>query len=1032
MKKIIAFLLFLASSMLIAQNNYYYYNGNKQEIVLDKKHINLFVNSSFDSSVLTSLGLSMVYWKMNEIKPDERWTTIVFDTEPSEIEYLQKTTTLKNTTGVTGVAKHFKNLKGENIGTSNLFFVKLKSIADTIVLKRIAIEKRVTIHHQLQYMPQWFALQRNIESPNDVIELSNQFFETQLFENVDPNFLFKMKLPEPPEGGDYDSCVFSFTNSNCVNDVLFQKQWGLRNLLNPFADINICQAWNISKGANTKIAILDTGVQLNHPDLLANISPFSYDTMTNTSPSHMYTFHATYVAGICSAVSNNTIGMAGVAPNSEIMSISNSFAENQEAILGCQRLATGINWAIIHNADIINNSWGLSPQGFSSAVLENAIMDATTYGRNGKGCIVVFASGNNGAEVINYPANNPNLDLLTIGAISMDGNITFLSSFGESLDLVAPGECIISTTNDSGSTVKKGTSAAAPHVSGVAALMVSVNPCLTRQKVYDIIEQTAQKIIPSIYSYDITPNRTNGDWNEQMGYGLLDALAATQLAKSLAGMHLDLYIKDNITDLGLEPNTTTNNLWNSPNIWVRNNQDGGTVHQTPKFNQSTPNYVYIKIENKSCFATTGYEKVKIYYCKPSTDSPSGTSAAFRSSFVPTTGVEWVLIDTINIPQLLAGVGIVLNVPWTLPDPIGMYGCTSTTFNTSLLVKIVDPIDVLAVPETENILNNIRNNNNIAGKNLIVIDVNYLSSNQSNDQDNLILVANPYNETRAFNIEMIKEDLETGKPIYQEAEVHFKMDEVLYNAWERGGKREQNVSHTKQKAKRLVTNNNVLIGNITLNPKEFGSLQLFFNFLIAELSDKSKYNYHIIQRDIDTNEIVSAVSFEINKESRVPFKAIAGNDIEVDKNDHITISASQIIEQAIYNWYDRNGNLIFEGKDLNVVSEIAEKYKLEVIAIADGFKDYDDVEVKLKPSIISSLSPNIASDVVKVNYKLNEVGSAYLMVIESYGNSGTSENYILDTNSSEIIINISNYPNGFYTMALVCNGKIVDAKTLIKQ
>jgi hypothetical protein len=89
-------------------------------------------------------------------------------------------------------------------------------------------------------------------------------------------------------------------------------------------------------------------------------------------------------------------------------------------------------------------------------------------------------------------------------------------------------------------------------------------------------------------------------------------------------------------------------------------------------------------------------------------------------------------------------------------------------------------------------------------------------------------------------------------------------------------------------------------------------------------------------------------------------------------------------------------------------------------------------VNIKPSILSNISPNPSSDNVIVGYKLNEVGSAYLMIIGGYGTIGTSNNYIIDINSTETNINISTYPNGFYTVALVCNGKIVDAKTLIKQ
>ena len=1026
----------LASLKTFSQSNYYYKNGKKQEILLDKKHINLFVNSNFNKTTLSSLGLVATTWQETKVKTNEYWATLEFQTEPSDLEYLEKTTALKNTVGVTGVAKHFKNGKDRSIGTSNLFYVKLKSLADTVILKKVATERRATILYSLQYMPQWYALYRNSDSSSDVVELSNQFFETQFFENVDPNFIFEVKAPDP-NGGGTEPCNLPGSNlsTNCANDALFFKQWGLNNIANPSTDINMCQAWGISTGANTKIAVLDTGVQLNHPDLQSNISSLSYDTETSTSPSQVYGYHGTFVSGICGATTNNSQGIAGVAPNTKIISVSNSMAILSD-ILFCQKMAEGINWASnsqLGNADIINNSWGVIDYDnvFSSAVLETAIINATTNGRDGKGCIVVFAAGNEDTSGLRYPGNNPNLDLLTVGATYIDGNVTSFSSTGTGLDVMAPGACITSTDLGSGTTISRGTSFAAPHVSGVAALMLSVNPCLTRQQVYDIIEQTAQKVNPTIYNYAVTANRPNGTWNEQMGYGLLDAYAATQMAKTLAGTHLDLYIKDNTADLGAEPNTTTTTLWNSPNIWVRNNQDGGTTHQAPKYNQTTPNYVYVKVENKSCFPTTGNEQVQLYYSRPTTGTPTSTSAAFRSSFAPVTGTEWVLINTVNMPILTAGNGKILEFEWTLPDPVGMYGCTSTMFNTSLLAKIVTTTDGNAVAESSNILNNIKNNNNIAGKNLIVIDADYFTANQGNTSENSILVANPYNEPHNFSIEMVKEDLETGKPIYEEAEVSIKMDDALYNAWERGGKTAQNIEATAVESKKMVTNNHVLINTISLNANELTTLKLNFNFLTKELTDKSKYLYHIIQRDLATNEIVSAVAFEINKETRPVFEAIA-DDKEKDRNEIITISANQISEPALYNWYDADGNLIFQGKDLTIATQVAQKYKLEVIATADGFKDYTEVEVKLKPSVLSFMAPNPATDVVTIGYKINEGGTAYLMILGGYGTTSASNNYILDNTISEKTINLTNYSNGFYTVALVVNGKIVDAKTLVKQ
>ena len=118
--------------------------------------------------------------------------------------------------------------------------------------------------------------------------------------------------------------------------------------------------------------------------------------------------------------------------------------------------------------------------------------------------------------------------------------------------------------------------------------------------------------------------------------------------------------------------------------------------------------------------------------------------------------------------------------------------------------------------------------------------------------------------------------------------------------------------------------------------------------------------------------------------------------------------------------------------MTVSADITKKYKLEIIAETDGFKDYDEIEVILKPSIIENISPNPTSNEIQINYKLNGVNSAYLMIIGQYGTNGASNNYVLDVETSQTTINVANYVNGFYTVALVCNGQIVDAKTLIKQ
>src|SRR5690606_3949366 len=277
----------------------------------------------------------------------------------------------------------------------------------------------------------------------------------------------------------------------------------------------------------------------------------------------------------------------------------------------------------------------------------------------------------------------------------------------------------------------------------------------------------------------------------------------------------------------------------------------------------------------------------------------------------------------------------------------------------------------------------------------------------------------------FFLELQKETNEGGKPIFDEAEVTLKMDDVLFNAWERGGKVAQELDPTLEEKRKLVKSDHVILEKIAFEANEMGLLTLDFNFLTKELTDKTQYTYHVIQKDTNSGEIMGGETVVVRKDERTIFIADAGEDKEANLNESLTITAEDINEPAIYNWYDDEGNLIYTGKDLTVSAEMAKTYKLEVIATTDGFKDYAEVDVKLKPSAIENLSPNPSFNTVSITYKINGPSSAYLMVIGYYGNN-TSYNYILDTEQNQTTIDVSSYPIGYFTIALVCNGEIVDA------
>ena len=164
-----------------------------------------------------------------------------------------------------------------------------------------------------------------------------------------------------------------------------------------------------------------------------------------------------------------------------------------------------------------------------SVLKTDAIEKAIDYAKQ-KNVLIICASGNDSSNNLSYPSSNEYV--IAVGGIDRNNRRAPFSNYGNNLSVVAPGIDIFSTGLNNTYLSSDGTSFAAPQVSGVAALILSVNPDLTVKQVADIIEQTAQKV--GGYNYQNTYTRPNGTWNNEMGYGLVDAYKALQKA-TIAG-----------------------------------------------------------------------------------------------------------------------------------------------------------------------------------------------------------------------------------------------------------------------------------------------------------------------------------------------------------------------------------------------------------------------------------------------------------------------------------------------------------------
>ncbi|MFC7373182.1 S8 family peptidase [Fictibacillus iocasae] len=238
-------------------------------------------------------------------------------------------------------------------------------------------------------------------------------------------------------------------------------------------------AWDITRGSSTtKVAILDTGVDYNHPDLAGKVIK-GYDYIDNDWDPMDLNDHGTHCAGITAAATNNSRGIAGMAPNVSIYAVRVLDANGSGSLSG---IANGIYHAADNGAKVISLSLG-GPSGSTS--LQNAVNYAVS-----KGAVVVAAAGNESTSAPSYPAYYSNT--IAVAATDSADRLASFSNYGSWVDVAAPGVDILSTVPGGSYAYMSGTSMATPLVAGVAGLLASQGR--TASNIRAAIENTATQI----------------------------------------------------------------------------------------------------------------------------------------------------------------------------------------------------------------------------------------------------------------------------------------------------------------------------------------------------------------------------------------------------------------------------------------------------------------------------------------------------------------------------------------------------------
>ena len=854
------------------------------------------------------------------------------------------------------------------------------------------------------------------------------------------------------------------------------------------ADIKIVDAWDITTGsASTIVAVIDEGLE-SHADLSTadqliingcNVSSIDNGSDPNNPAPPSFAIgnhHGEGCAGIIAANHNN-IGIAGIAPECIIMPI-----RIENAVMSLQQASAAIDFAVNNGANIISNSWGWydpNPNAFPSviATIENAINNGLT---------IVWAAGNsaqhyspnwtNDGYVI-FPASAKIDGLVVVGATdrndeqacysphsSLDRNLVDLTapshrSYYEqnqsdtwdvwSLDIqgndgnnpfpwndypqygISYGEELPNTGADRLSYTAHfgGTSAAAPQVAGVAALMLAVNPCLSNNQLKDIIENSADKV--GVYDYTWQPH----GMSKETGHGRLNATRAVQNALEAHTNTLDLYIKDCDQDFG-HANSPNYNCWSvtdkSPDIWVRNTQaqpdfsgNFDYIHEDPEYSANNPVYIYVRIRNKSCVTSLGTEQLGLYWSKAATwqswpQNWNGTD--------PNIG-NLVSATAIYIPVLQPGESTIIEVPWSMPLPLapGPGGQLPVCILARIEGSATDP--VVLSPSGNN---DVEWSNNVAIANMTAVDnvnnVAFYKNGILHPIGKEILIGNSDTATaRSFDFSF---ETEKGQ-LAVDARVHLITNEDGYDILSASSTFSQDgVQGIDSTNEILLTKDSIYIKNVSFDPGVRIPLWVGFSFYTSSTDSNATYSYKISQSVPDSVKKLGAETFMLSKYNRAYFNADAGADKSIKSGMTTQLNAVPVGESALYKWYDASNHFIGQGQHIAVAPTGNTFYKLEVISNLDGFMDADTVGVIIIEGTINSVSPNPCTDNIALEYSLSaSVQVANVVLTNVIANTSTT--FSLDINSTSQTLDVSNLPVGMYTLTLICNGLVTDAINIIK-
>lgn len=495
------------------------------------------------------------------------------------------------------------------------------------------------------------------------------------------------------------------------------------------------------------------------------------------------------------------------------------------------------------------------------------------------------------------------------------------------------------------------------------------------------------------------------------------------VGQGLSFVHLvksfDLYIRDNSADTGVEPNLTTDIIWDSPDVWIRNKPDGKEEHENPYY--TTDHFsaaIYVRVHNNGKVRYNGGNWLHVYWALASTGIRRATWKG--RELYNNRHVTGEVLRAMHIDSIEPGESGIVQINWSLPHDL-MTNDNEVKHHFCLLARIMDSsVDDKYDPEGP-IYFDVKGDRQIAQKNVTVLNMQDARNGAS------VFVRNIYGDARSYSLE-IRPRTEAGKQLFTDAKVSLEMSQPVFNAWDRGGRRAKNIAYVPAENPRRVEwlSSESRVENICLAGKEFDKVTLKLEPVASNLVFLNR-TFDLIQRD-DAGNIVGGETFVLTSRIQLPLLNINSEPLS---GGAYRLSAELPDEEPLaVHWRDASGSVIGTDRDV-VVTPTLQNNEFSAVAVLPDGEAEGRIILTLENGFESVLPTSSVEDHIDITFRREVESSHAAVCVSSLTKAESLLTQNLPAGISQIRLDLSALPAGVYIVSYMEEGCVKDSRKFTK-